>query len=449
MAEPASASARPFDAMPRAPMSRILGRILRGGLAGYDLRRMQEAQFHRYGPSVRQGRGRFTSVNLFGADANRFVLLDRDQLFSARQPWTAIMGTIFPNGLLLRDGEEHKQHRKVMHQAFTRPVLREYVERMNPAIDRGVAGWPTGVAGFRAYDAFKALTLDMAASIFVGVDLGPSAVQMYRAFEAMVAASMPGLRFPGFGRHHRGVEGRRFMLRFLGDVLPKMRADTNGSLFARLSRARDEDGRAFSDADVLDHMSFLMMAAHDTTTSTLTSLTYELARNPDWQDRIREECVAFGQEAPGFDQLDSLPSLTWAMRETLRRYPPLPVIPRTSTRVFEWDGYRIPAGVMVVVSPIHTHHMEAWWPDADRWDPERFSPARAEHERHSHCWIPFGGGPHMCIGRRFGEAQVRLVMHHIVRRYRWRVPDGYRMPVQQAPISKPTDGLPLELESLH
>jgi cytochrome P450 len=442
-----STSVKSFDAIPRAPIVPMLGRMLRGGFAGYDLRSLQEEQARRYGPTVRQGRGRFTGVNLYGPDANRFVLLDRDQLFSARQPWMAIMGTIFPNGLLLRDGEEHKHHRKIMHQAFRRPVLREYVGRMNPAIDAGIAGWPTGSARFRAYDAFKSLTLDLAASIFVGVDLGPSAARMNAAFGAMVAASMPGLRFPGFGRHHRGVEARRFMLRFLGDMLPKKRGDAGGDMFSRLCRARDEAGEAFSDADVLDHMSFLMMAAHDTTTSTLTSLAYELARNPGWQDRIRQESLAFGPE-PGFDDLDSLPSLTWAVRETLRRYPPLPVIPRTSTRAFEWDGYRIPDGVMVVVSPIHTHHMEEWWCDPDRWDPERFSPVRAEHERHSHCWVPFGGGPHMCIGRRFGEAQVRLIMHHLVRRHRWRVPDGYRMPVQQAPISKPTDGLPLELEPL-
>ncbi len=440
---------KPFEAIPRASVLRILGRLLRGKLSRYDIRGMNEAQFSEHGPTVVQGRGRFTGVNLFGPDANRFVLLDRDGIFSSRRPWMTIMGTIFPNGLLLRDGDEHKHHRKIMHQAFKRPDLREYVDQMNPTIDEGIAGWPTGEPSFRAYDAFKTLTLDLAASIFVGVDLGSSAKRMNRAFGAMVAASMPGLRLPGFGRHHRGVEGRRFMLGFLGNMLTKKRSDAGGDMFSRLCRARDEDGRAFSDADVLDHMTFLMMAAHDTTTSTLTSFTYELARNPGWQDRIREECMAYGPEAPGFDDLESLPSLTFAMRETLRRYPPLPVMPRTSTRAFEWGGYRIPEGVMVVVSPIHTHHMEEWWPDPDRWDPERFSPARAEHERHSHCWIPFGGGRHMCIGRLFGEAQVRLIMHHMVRRYRWRVRDGYRMPVQQAPISKPTDGLPVELEALH
>ena len=70
----------------------------------------------------------------------------------------------------------------------------------------------------------------------------------------------------------------------------------------------------------------------------------------------------------------------------------------------------------------------------------RFAPERAEHERHSHSWVPFGGGPHMCLGFRFAELQVRSLMHQMLRRYRWSVPAGYTMPVQQAPISKPRDG---------
>ena len=103
---------------------------------------------------------------------------------------------------------------------------------------------------------------------------------------------------------------------------------------------------------------------------------------------------------------------------------------------------------MVVVSPIHTHHMEEWWSDPFRFDPERFSPGRDESQRHLHMWVPFGGGPHHCIGLRFAEAQVKLVMHQLLQRYRWSVPAGYKMPVQQAPISKPRDGLPIEIERI-
>ena len=439
---------RSFEEIPRVPITRLLGQVFAGGARRYEMREMQAGVHRELGPVVVMGRGRFTNVFLFGPDANRAVLLDRADSLSSREPWMRIMGTIFPNGLLLRDGAEHRHHRKIMHEAFKRPVLREYALRMNPAVERGLASLGTGGGRLRAFDAFKALTLDIAASIFVGVDLGSESRRMTEGFEAMVAAAMPGLKIPFVGRHHRGVVGRRYLLALLRGLLDKKRGEAGADLFSRLCRARSETGEFFTDAEVLDHMVFLMMAAHDTTTSALTSLTFELAAHPEWQERIREESLALGDPHPDLDALDRLESLTYAMRETLRRYPPLPVIPRTTLGDFEWEGYRIPTGTMVVVSPIHTHHMPEWWEAPERFDPERFAPGRAEHERHTHSWIPFGGGTHMCIGRRFAEAQVRLVMHQLVRRYRWSVPVGYRMPVQQAPISKPVDGLPIDLEPL-
>jgi len=442
-------SVRPFDEIPRMSTLALLRMLLQSGGGRIDMRSGLEDLYREKGPVVVQGAGPLRFVNLFGPDTNRYVLLDRDQLFSSRRPWMQIMGRIFPNGLLLRDGDEHKHHRKIMHEAFRRPILCDYAERMNPRIAEGLAGWRERGGRLRAFEAFKELTLDIAASIFVGVELGPGTRRMNRAFEDMVAASMSRVRLPIPGlEFSRGLEGRAFMKDFLAGLLSARRSARGADIFSRLCRARTEEGETLRDDDVIDHMIFLMMAAHDTTTSTLTSMTYELGRHPAWQEQLREESRALGCAEPDFDSLDRLTSLGLVMRETLRRYPPLPVIPRVALRDFEWDGYRIRAGAMVVISPIHTHHMSAWWGDPDRFDPERFAPARAEHERHTHSWVPFGGGPHMCLGKRFAEAQIRLVMHQMLLRFRWSLAPGYEMPVQQAPISKPTDGLPLELTAL-
>jgi cytochrome P450 len=336
-----------------------------------------------------------------------------------------------------------------MHGAFSRPVLKEYAQHMNPMIEGGIAGW--GRDGqLLAFPAFKALTLDIAASIFVGAELGSGNRPMNEAFERMVVASMSRIRLPlPWLEFQRGRQGRAFMMQFLGERMAERRRNPGGDIFSRLCQAETEEGDRFSDQEIIDHMIFLMMAAHDTTTSTLTSLTYELAKNPDWQERIREESRALDTPQPGSEDLERLPSLTLAMRETLRLYPALPVIPRIAVRDFEFGGYQIPGGSMVIVSPIVTHRLKEWWSNPDRFDPERFSNARREHERHTHSWVPFGGGPHMCLGLRFAEAQVRLIMHQMVLRYRWTVPEGYSMPVQQAPISKPRDGLPISIELVH
>jgi cytochrome P450 len=447
--ESATLEGRAMAAIPRPSRLETLRAVFRGRRERIDMLSGLQRLHERHGPVVAQRAGPFKMIHLFGPDANRHVLLDRDKIFSSREPWMMIMGRIFPNGLLLRDGEEHKQHRKIMHEAFTRPALRDYLERMNPMIERGLAVWGERGEPFLAFRGYKVLTLDIAASIFLGVELGPETTRMNHVFEDLVAASMSFLRLrvPGT-EFYRGLKGREFMVDYFSRMIPERRARHAADMLSRLCRAEDEDGARFTDQDIIDHMTFLMMAAHDTTTSTLTSITYELARHRDWQERLREESLALGKEHIEFDDIERLDGLTWVIKETIRRYPPLPVIPRIATQDFEFGGYSVPAKWMVVLSPIHTHHMEEWWPDPHRWDPERFTPARAEDERHTHSWVPFGGGPHLCIGFRFAEVQVKAILHQLLRRYRWSVDDDYRMPVQQAPISKPIDGLPITLSPL-
>jgi cytochrome P450 len=436
--------------IPRIGLLQMLSRVLlQGRQDRIDMHAGLRAQYAEHGNIVMADLRAFKMVNLFGPDANRLVLLDQDRIFSARKPWMRIMGRVFPNGLLLLDGDEHKHHRKILHTAFKRPVLRSYAEQMNPIVAAEVEGWRSVGDPFLVFPQIKQLTLDMAARIFVGVDLGPGASRMNEAFESLVAASMSRVRLPIPGlEFHRGLKARQYMVDLIGGLIEEKRAYEQPNLFAHLCHAETDEGQGFTDQQIIDHMSFLMMAAHDTTTSTLTSMMYELARHPEWQERVREESFGYGQDALAFDDLDRFESLTLVFRETLRRYPPLPIIPRIAEESFEFEGHRVPANAMVVVSPIFTHHMHEWWDDPWRFDPERFSPGRAEHERHTHSWIPFGGGPHMCIGLRFAETQVKTVIHHIVRRYRWTVPDGYEMPVQQAPISKPMDDLPVTLHPL-
>ena len=218
------------------------------------------------------------------------------------------MGRIFPNGLLLRDGESHKHHRSIMHEAFTRPALREYAERMHPMIERGIAAWPANGQPFPPFRAFKEMTLDLAASLFVGVELGPETRRMNRVFEDMVTASMSRLRLPIPGlEFHRGLKGRAFMMPLLRRPVrraPRRRGRRTCSAACAGPRARR--AHRFSDQEIVDHMIFLMMAAHDTTTSTLSSMTYELARNPEWQERVREESFALGKPHISYEDVEGL-----------------------------------------------------------------------------------------------------------------------------------------------
>ena len=102
---------------------------------------------------------------------------------------------------------------------------------------------------------------------------------------------------------------------------------------------------------------------------------------------------------------------------------------------------------MVVTYPIHTHYMEAYWAEPYAFNPERFLAENKNTDQHPYRFVPFSGGAHMCIGLHFAEMQIKLVMNELLQRYRWSVPEGYVMPVQQSPISKPKDGLPIVFEA--
>jgi len=418
------------------------GRLMRSDPLGCTMR-MYESQ----GPVVGQRMGLFRSVNLFGPDALKHVLLNREGIFSSKRAWDLIIGRLFTNGLMLRDGEDHRYQRSIMQGAFRKPALEQYLEQMNPQIATRLSHWQAADP-FLVYPAFKKLTLDLACSVFLGIELGDEAERVNRAFEDAVAASMAvvRLRVPGLA-WTRGLEGREYMVEFLRRLIPSKRKAEGSDMFSQLCRAENEQGHRYSDSEIIDHLIFLMMAAHDTTTSTLTSMMYELAVHPEWQDRIRAESGATGKKRVSSKELEA-PGVGLVMNEILRRYPPLSTIPRLATREFQYGGYRIPAGSMVIVFPIHMHHMSEWWTNPFSFDPERFSEGRAEHRRHSHSFVPFGGGAHLCIGLRFAEIQIRAIVHQLVQRFRWSVHEGYTMPVQQSPISKPRDGLPVRLEAL-
>jgi cytochrome P450 len=389
-------------------------------------------------------------INMVGPDALELVLKNRDGAFSNASGWQPFIGRVFPGAIMGMDGDEHRYQRRIMQVAFRKSALRTYVDQMGPAIRVGLDGWLSAndsSATRRMFPLLKQLTLDLAASVFMGVALGRSAKELNRAFVATVAASVTLVRLaiPGM-KMWRGVRGREVLVKRFRELLPEKRATHTSDFFSEFCHAQSEEGERFTDEEIIDHMIFLMMAAHDTTTSTLTTMMYLLARHPEWQERLRAQSMALGKTQLEHDDLDRLDELGWTMRETLRLAPPLTSMPRMCTKDTDFQGYRIPAGTMVGVFPIHVHHMPSLWTDPEKFDPERFSPARQEDRRHAFAWSPYGGGAHMCIGQHFAVLQVKAIMHQLLLRYRWSVPPGYALPYQYVPIVKPRDGLPVTLQ---
>ena len=399
-----------------------------------------------YGPVYKIANFGRRAVALNGADALERVFMDRERNFSSANGWR-VLGKLFPGGLMLRDFDDHRLHRRIMQVAFKPKAMADYVARMNEGIARALARWPDGQLRF--YPAIKELTLDLGAAIFLGVGMGAEARRLNRAFVTELAAAVALVRasVPG-NTTWRGRRARAFLLDYFHRLIPARRADGGNDLFSELCRARTEDGRYFTDREIVDHMNFLLMAAHDTTTSALTTMVWALARWPDWQDAVRGEVC--GQDAAwlAYDRMDRVPVTERVFREALRLRPPVPFIPRYALRPFEFGGYEIPGETAISISPGMVARDPALWTEPDRFDPDRFLPDRAEDRRHRFAWAPFGGGAHKCIGLHFATMQAKAFSYQFLRRARIELPRGYRPRWRILPIPKPVDGLPVILKRL-
>ncbi len=439
-----------MNALPYHGIPLVKGLPLVGNLPKFLRDPLANAQSLALHGNVVRSRTFFETVTLLGPDANQFVLHDREGNFTSRGGWAYWIDSVFPGAIMAMDDPQHKHHRRIMQGAFKRSAMERYVADMGPVIASVLARWPAlPDRTMQIFPQIKALTLNIAARVFMGMALGPEADRMNQAFIDTVEASLALIRkpLPPFAMW-RGVRARSFLVRLMQARLAEKRAVEGPDLFSQLCHARGEDGERFSDDEVVNHMIFLMMAAHDTTTSTLTTMVYCLARQPDWQDRLRQDALALPDPHLGYADLAGREQTEWVMKESLRMYPPLTSIPRKAARDCSFGGFQIPKGTPVGISPIHTHHLPELWTRPNDFDPLRFSPARAEHRRHAYAYLPFGGGAHLCIGQHFADMEVKSVMHQLLRRFRFSVPEGYRMPYQLVPIAKPRDGLPVLLQAL-
>lgn len=404
-------------------------------------------RYERFGPVSWAGGIGFRVVQLMGPEALETAWINRDKAFSSTRGWAPVIGPFFHRGIMLLDFEEHRDHRRIMQQAFTRSALDGYLTLMRPGISRTVTSWPTA-AGFPFYTAVKKLLLDQAAEVFVGAVLGAEADRLSSDFhdtvcggQAMIRADVPG------GTWARGLRARERLERYFAAQIPDRRAGTGADLFSMMCRSRSEDGDSLSDADIVNHMIFLLMAAHDTSAIAISMLVYELGRNLRWQDALRDEADA--GDGLGLADLDgAYPLLDAAFKEILRMYAPAGTLFRQTVTDTEVCGHYIPRRTQVAINVYASMRLADWWPDPDRFDPGRFLGGGDAAAVHRYAFAPFGGGVHKCIGQQFADMNVKLVMHQLLRHFRWRVAPGYRPLMTWGTGPTPADGLPISLQRL-
>jgi cytochrome P450 len=360
---------------------------------------------------------------MVGPDANKFVLQTHREHFSHDQGWTPIIGEFLGKGLLNMDDPEHAVHRKMMNPAFTIAYMARYLPIMHRVIAERTAEWARrGVVDI--YEEARKITFDVAAEALVGFKTGAEVDLLRELFSVFLVDDFDpeNETEEQFWQRVMGVQSE---LTAKLSIMIAARREATGEFqptdtLAMLVRARDEQGRALSDAQILGHVNILLVAGHETSTSLSTWLLYLLATHPGYLARVRTELDALPGDAETpltLDAIRGLHVLGNAVTEAGRLYPPAGNVPRGVLREFEFAGYTIPAGARVIYSIAASHRLPAVFADPERFDPDRFAPPREEDKRTPYGLVTFGGGPRICIGINFAQVEIKALAAHVLRAY--------------------------------
>ncbi|HYF24593.1 MAG TPA: cytochrome P450 [Baekduia sp.] len=371
-------------------------------------------------------------VNVFvlGPEANQHVLVANARNFLWRDGGFGELWPLLGDGLLTIDGDFHRRSRRVMLPAFHTERIRASQAVMQEETDRAVGAWRPGQT-IDLYARTRELALRIAMRALFGLDPDRlrGRVDAAREFEHALSFYsrdylLQVLRGPGTPWARMHAARRRLDAIIFEEIERRRRTGERGEdLLSLLLDAEDEDGERLSRAHLRDEVMTLLFAGHDTTTSTVAFLFYELARAPHLLD----------------DHFD----LERALEETLRLYPPAWIGPRHAVAPFELCGVRVPGGVDVNYSSWVSHHLPDVWDAPEEFRPDRFAPGGERDRLPKHAYVPFGGGSRTCIGMRFGQAEIRVIARAILERFRLELLPGYELRVRQTPTIGPRDGMPM------
>jgi retinoid hydroxylase len=360
-------------------------------------------------------------VFMIGPEANRLILQTHRDHFSNDRGWTPIIGNVFGKGLLNMDDPEHARDRKLMNPAFTLAYMERYLpimqrviaERMREAVAQSVTD---------VYAEARKITFDVAAEALVGIQRREERDRLRDLFYKILGAQF-----------NANIQTEEEWLAFIGPVrrelddllLALIAARRNAppeaysdDVLALLVHARDEQGRALSDEQLLGHVNILLVAGHETSTSLSAWLLYELATHPEYLARVHAELdeLLSGAKTPiTLEALKAMRVLGNAMTEAGRLHPPAGNVPRGVVKPFEFNGYSIPEGTRVRYSIAASHRLPAVFADPDAFDPDRFAPPREEDKRTPYGLVTFGGGPRVCIGMNFAQTEIKALAAHVLR----------------------------------
>jgi cytochrome P450 len=414
--------------------------------------------YERFGPIFTLRLFHGNVVFMLGPAANHYITVSHASNFTWRESHFRDLIGLMGDGLLTIDGEFHRRSRLIMLPAFHHDHIASSVDAIVEETTRALDQFHVG-GRIDLYAWTRRLAVRVAMRALFGVDPdGPQARSIDAAglFEEALSfyatdyflRVLRGPRSP-WGRLQSAA---RKLDTLIYSEISRRRAtgERGGDVLSLLLDAHDEDGNTLTDLQIRDEVMTLLFAGHDTTTSTVSFMFYELARNPEVLARLIAEQDALlpaTRSTPSGSDLrpalfGELTELEMVLDETLRKYPPAWVGPRRAVESFEFDGQAVPARAFVNYSSWASHHLPDVFPDPEEFRPERFAPeARAALPKGA--YVPFGGGSRTCIGMRFGQLEVRAIATLILSRFALSLPEDFQLRIRQMPTISPKDGLPV------
>jgi len=395
-------------------------------------------------------------IFMLGPEANNFVTVAHPENFHWRESSFGDLIPLLGDGLLTIDDDYHDRARAIMMPAFHRRQLTSSVEAMTAEADAAIGRLrPGGVVD--VYDWMRNLAMRIAMRALLGLDPDEAGKGAAAAHHFERALGFYGidyqwrlLRGPG-SPWRRLITSRKVLDEIVFGEIERRRAAPDAErqdILSLLLGARGEGGEAFTDREVRDQAMTLMFAGHDTSTSTLSFMMHELARHPEVVEKLlAEQDDVLGGDPPDIDRLErEMPYLEMVLDEVLRLYPPAWIGPRRAVREFEFGGYTAPRDAYVNYCSWASHRIPEVFPDPEAFIPERFTPERKAALPRG-AYVPFGGGQRICIGKRFGQTEVKLVATMLLQRLRLDALPGRTMTVRQMPTLSPRGGLEMRVLS--
>jgi len=360
------------------------------------------------------------------------------------------------NGLLTSEGEFHLRQRRLAQPAFHRQRIAAYAATMTDFAGRTRSQWTDG-ATVDMHTEMMRLTLGIVAKTLFDADVDSEAAEigsaMTAAFESFNYAMLPfteyldRLPIPAVRRFNAA---RDRLDSTIYRMIRERRAsgEDRGDLLSMLLLAQDTegDGTSMSDAQLRDEALTIFLAGHETTANALTWTWYLLSQHPEVEARLHSELDStLAGRLPTYENLPALPYTRMVLAESMRLYPPAWAIGRRALEDFEAGGFTVPAGSVVLMSQYIMHRDSRFFPEPERFDPERWTPEH-QAERPKFSYFPFGGGARVCIGEQFAWMEGILLIAAIAQQWRMRLVPDHVVDLQPLITLRPKYGMRMTLE---